>query len=397
MVKKVKAAVIGCGGVSHTYLRNLTKEFSIIEVVGCSDLIEERSRKRAEEFGIKQMTNEEIFKDPDIEIVVNLTYPLSHFFVSKEALEAGKHVFVEKMMSVNYPQAKELYELAKKLNLRIGATPDTFLGGGLQTGRKLIDAGFIGDPISAQAMCIRGYHLGGEHKGDRLPFVFCEGGNIPYDLGGYYLHAIIALLGPIKRVAGFASPFKNEITHRNPRHPDYHVPIPYTLETNLTSSLELHSGVLANFTVTSESHLMEIPRLEIYGTEGTLILPDPNTFQGPVKLIRGPANSPEPIPLTHAYGEDRPDPGPDVASNEERAWRNSFRGIGVADMAWAIRNNRAHRCSAELGLHAIETIYGIEKSCKEDKFYTMTSKPVQPEPLPSNTLSGSAAEECFDT
>jgi predicted dehydrogenase len=225
--------------------------------------------------------------------------------------------------------------------------------------------------------------------------VFCEGGSIPYDMGGYYVHALVSLLGPIKRVTGFASPFKPEITHRNPRHPDYHVPIPFKANTTMSAALEFHSNVYANWTVTSESHLMEVPRLEIYGTEGTLILPDPNTFAGPVKLIRGSQNMPLPIPLTHGYAEDEPDPG--TGSFEERIWRNCNRGIGVADLAWAIRNNRPHRCSAELGLHAIEVIYGVEQSCKEEKIYTLLSKPAQPKALPAGHMHPTAAEECFDT
>ena len=395
MVKKIKVAVIGSGAISFTYLSNMTNQFGILDVVGCSDLIEKRSRDRAEQFGIRMMTNEEILSDPDIEIIVNLTYPLSHFEVSKMALKAGKHVFSEKMLATNYADAKELYDLAKKLNLRIGQAPDTFLGGGLQTARKLIDTGFIGEPFGAHAMVIRGYRLTGEEKEDRLPFVFFEGGNIPYDMGCYYIHALVGLLGPIKRIAGFSRPFYSEITQKNPHHPDYHAPIPFKEHTVMSSVMEFHNGVYANFTTMGESHLGEIPRLEVYGTEGTLILPDPNTYTGPVFLIRGKENLPQAIPLTHSYGENKPDPG--IGTVEERQWRNSYRGLGVADMAWAIRNSRAHRCSAELGLHAIELIYGIEKSCKEEQYYTLISKPEQPKALPSGYVYGTAAEECLDT
>ena len=403
MVKKVKVAVIGSGSISYTYLRNMTQTFHITEVVGCSDLIEERSRRRAEQFGVRMMTNEEILSDPEIEIVVNLTYPISHYEVTKAALEAGKHVHTEKMLATNYKDAKELFDLAEKSNLRISAAPDTFLGAGLQTARKLIDSGFIGTPFGAQAMVLRGYHLTGEVKSDRLPFVCYEGGNIPYDMGGYYMHALVALLGPAKRVAGFSRSFLPEITQRNPRHPDYHVPIPFNSDSIMSGNIEFHNGVFAGLTIVSESHLMEMPRFEIYGTEGTLILPDPNTFAGPVYLIRGKevfrnyrSLAENAIPLTHGYGnEETPDPG--VGTWEERMWRDCHRGIGVADLAWAIRNGRPHRCSAELGLHAIEVIYGIENSHKEDKFYTLLSKPAQPEPIPSGFIYGTAAEECLDT
>jgi len=405
MIKKVKTAIIGSGAISYTYLKNMTASFSITDVVGCSDLIEERSRRRAEQFGIRMMTNDEILSDPDIEIVVNLTYPLSHYEVTKAALDAGKHVYTEKMLATNYKDAKELYDLAEKSNLRIGNAPDTFLGAGLQTARKLIDSGFIGTPFAAQAMVIRGYHLTGEEKENRLPFICHDGGSISYDMGGYYLHALVSLLGPVKRVAGFTRPFLPEMFQRNPRHPDYHKPIEFDAYTILSSSLEFHNGVLGTFTAVSESHVMEIPRLEIYGTEGTLMLPDPNTFTGPVYLTRErdyllhrvtDEGKYHKIPLTHGYGNIST-PDPEVGSWEERIWRDCHRGIGVADMAWAIRNKRAHRCSAELGLHAIEVIYGIEQSYKTEKFYTLISKPDQPEAIPSGYILGTAAEECLDT
>ena len=396
MIKRMKTAVIGSGAISYTYLKNMTSMFTILDVVGCSDIIETRSRSRAEQFGIKMMTNDEILGDPDIELVVNLTYPLSHFEVTKAALEAGKHVHSEKMLATNYKDAKELYELAKTLNLRIGIAPDTFLGAGLQTVRKLIDTGFIGKPFGAQAMVIRGTRLDGEEKEEALHFMFQDGGSIPYDMGGYYLHALVALFGPVKRVAGISRPFYTEITQRNPRHPDYHVPIPFKTDTVMTSVLDFHNGLYANFTAMSESHVPEIPRLEVYGTEGTLILPDPNTYTGPVLLMRGREVTPMPIPLTHGYGnENKPDPG--VGSDEERVFRNCYRGLGAADMAWAIRNGRPHRCSTELGLHAIEIIYGIEESHKEGKYYTLISKPEQPEALPSGYIFGTSAEECLDT
>jgi len=396
MIKKVKVAVIGSGVISFTFLRNMTKKFAILDVVGCSDLIEERSRARAEQFGIRKMTNEEILSDPEIEIVVNLTYPLAHYEVTKAALEAGKHVFTEKMLTTNYKDAKELYELAEKSGLRIGVAPDTFLGAGLQTARKLIDTGFIGTPFGAQAMVIRGCRLTAEEKEDRLPFIFHEGGSIPYDMGGYYLHALVGLLGPAKRVTGLSRPFYTEVTQHNPHHPDYHIPMPFKTDTVMTSAIEFHDGAFANFTTMAESHLNELPRLEVYGTEGTLILPDPNTYLGPVYLIRGRQVEKQSIPLTHGYGNEVA-PDSVTFTPEERDWRNCHRGLGVADMAWAIRNGRAHRCSAELGLHAIEIIYGIEQSYKEERFYTLISKPAQPEAITAGYIYGTASEECLDT
>jgi predicted dehydrogenase len=153
-----KVALIGAGAISYTYLDNMCNRFDILDVVGCSDIIPERSKARAEEFGIRQMTNEEILADPEISIVVNTTYPKSHYPVTKAALEAGKHVHSEKMLATTFEDAKELAALAASKGLRLGAAPDTFLGGGYQTVRKLVDDGFIGIPLHVNALVMRGYH-----------------------------------------------------------------------------------------------------------------------------------------------------------------------------------------------------------------------------------------------
>ncbi|WP_095174566.1 MULTISPECIES: Gfo/Idh/MocA family protein [Blautia] len=396
MVDRVKIGVIGAGGISYTYLKNMTETFHITEVVGIADVVEERSKRRAEQFHIRQMTVDEIMEDPDIEIVVNLTYPLSHYEITKKALEAGKHVFSEKMMSTDFVSAKELYDLAKKKGLRIGQAPDTFLGGGLQTARNLIDKGLIGEPVNAQAMVARCYNLTQDENHPNLPFVFTAGGSLPYDMGCYYLHALIHLLGPVARVNGLSKAFHEQDMQRNPRNPGYNKPFDMKFPTSLTGALDFYNGCYGTFTAISDSHREQTARLEIYGTEGTLILQDPNYFYGPVLLARGQrGEETASMPLTHGYGQFTPETAD--MSGEERTWRDSFRGIGVADMAWAIRNNRAHRCSAELGLHAIEIIDGIGISCKEEKMYHMTTKPEQPAMIPQGFIYGTAAEACLDT
>lgn len=379
-ISPIKVGLVGSGTISKTYLKNMTQHFSILDVVGCSDIIPERSRIRAEEFGIKQLTNEQIFNDPDIQIVVNTTYPVAHYEVTKEALLAGKNVQSEKMMAVTMDEARELVSIANEKGLRIGMAPDTFLGGGLQTARKIIDAGFIGEPLNAVAMVMRGYHMRGEVESERLPFVMSPGGGMPFDVGSYYLHALIHLLGGIKRVSGFSKTRKETNIYENPRHPRYKESFNYDTPNTLVGALEFEQGCYGTFTAMSEA-FGEIPRLEIYGTEGVLICNDPNTFGGPIYLKRNnggwnqfPAYE---IPLTHGYIDD-------------------LRGIGVADMAWAIHNNRPHRCSAELGLHAFEVVNGITKSCNTGKIYEMTTKCNRPAPLPSGYISGTAAEACFD-
>jgi len=377
--KPIKVGLIGAGAISGTYLNNMINRFAILEVVGCSDIIPERSAKRAEEFKIRDMTNEEILNDPEIQIVVNTTYPTSHYEVSKAALLAGKHVHAEKMMAVTLDEGKELVKIAKEKNLRIGMAPDTFLGGGLQTARKLIDDGMIGEPFMAQAMVVRGYHNDrGAWSG--LSFVMQPGGGIPFDMGGYYLHALIHLLGPIERATGFAQLRNPKKIRKNPNHPQFGEEAEVTGIINaLTGSLEFAKNkVIGNITVVSEG-FGETPRLEIYGTEGTLICPDPNTFGGPVLLKRKNVKDWEaefmPMPLTHGFSD------------------SCYRGIGVADMAWGIVNNRPHRAHGDMGYHVFEIIHGIWQGTETGKIHVMESTCDQPAPLAAGYIDAGGYDE----
>ena len=392
-IKPLKVALIGAGAISYTYLRTMVQDFDILDVVGCSDLLPERSKSRAETFGIRQMTNEEIFNDPEISIVVNTTYPSSHDLINRAALMAGKHVHCEKMMADGFEMAKETYALAKEKGLRIGCAPDTFLGAAYQTARKLIDDGFIGEPISAHAMVLRGYNAQGPSLPARVGGMFIPGSTIAYDMGGYYIHALIALLGPINRISGFAKGREKYYTH--PKNPNYKQRVEVTGSTMMQSALEFASGAFGSLTVMGDSFTSEVPRVEIYGTEGMLICPDPNNYGGDVILVRnGNGREQFRMPYTHGYAEiDRALP---TLTGRREAGSHSRRGIGVADMAWAITNGRAHRCSAELGLHAMEVIYGTEKSCNEGIVYQMTTNPGDIAPLPCG-FTGSDAEAAFDT
>lgn len=371
--KPVKVGLIGSGAISGTYLNNMVNTFSILDVVGCSDVIPERSAKRAAEYGVKDLTNDQILSDPEIEIVVNTTFPKAHYEVSKRILLSGKHCHSEKMMAVTLAEADELLDIAKKNNLRFGMAPDTFLGSSWQTARKLIDSGFIGEPLYAVAMVVRGYHAAGE--GNDVSMVMDAGGGIPFDMGGYYLHALIHLLGPIRAVTGFAKTRGEDRMYVNPRNPHYGETFKFNTINMLSGTLEFHSGVYGSLTAMSDG-FGEQPRVEIYGTDGILICGNPNEYGNPVyfKNKRGEMQS---IPHTHGYGDP------------------CKRGIGVADMAWAIRNGRPHRCDG-IGYHAFEAIHGIWEATKTGKTHIMQSKPAQPAPLPSGFLDGAVQERALD-
>lgn len=399
-LKPLGVGLIGSGMISQTYLDNMCKRFDILDVKGCSDIIPERSAGRAAQYGIKQMTNEEIFADPEIKIVMNTTYPKSHYDVTKQALEAGKHVQCEKMLATTFDEAKKLYALAQSKGLRFGAAPDTFLGAGYQTARKLIDDGFIGRPLVAHATIVRNYGVAGAMEPNPPMFVMNDGGTIPFDMGGYYIHALVHLLGPVKRVSGFATHDDKYYTH--PKHAHYGEVVDYTDAPNrLLSSLEFESGVFGSLTACDSVNVgfgFNLPHITVYGTRGILICPDPNTYGGPVSLLRTGEKEFIDMPLTHGYSGTEASFGPPPKDEDfmTMMWKSSRRGIGVADMAWAITNNRAHRCSAELGMHALEIIHGTLHATKTGEVYTMTTHPEQPAAIPAG-FTGGDAEGCFDT
>lgn len=371
--RRIKAALIGSGAISEKYLTNITKKFHVIDMVGCSDIIPERSAQRAEQFGIRQMTNEEILSDPTIEIVVNTTYPLSHYEVTKAALLAGKHVYTEKMLAVTLEEGLELCELAKEKGLMLTTAPDTFLGGGWQTARHMIDTGLIGTPIGALGVCIRSYQDHGDTYTEPKGFIFGGGGGIPFDMGGYYLHNMINLLGGIRRVTGFIQA-RNEVRpYTNPRHPKFGESWKIDSPNTMFGTLEFCSGALGSLVVTSESSLFDTPKFEVYGTQGTLRLFDPNDYSGKITLQRNVDPEPVEMPLLFPYNDEN-------------------RGIGVADMAYAMINGRKPRDSFEIGLQAFEAVHGIWKSGQEGIVYEMKSTCERPKAVPLTALAGDAYE-----
>ncbi|WP_322169169.1 Gfo/Idh/MocA family protein [Acutalibacter caecimuris] len=385
-LRRVKAALIGSGDISYKYLKNITTKFHVLEMVGCSDLIPERSAGRAEQFGIRQMTNEEIWNDPSIEIVLNTTYPRSHYEVTKLSLEAGKHVLTEKMLAVELEEGKELIELAQKKGLHYISAPDTFLGGGWQTARQIIDAGFIGEPVAVTGICIRSYNDLRDFEAPYKSFVLDAGGGIPFDMGGYYIHNMVNLVGPLSRVTGFMQTRREHRPYPNPRHPLYKQEFKVESPNTVTAALEFANGALGTLVITSEggmdvpagdTHIPGEPRIEIHGTQGSLILFDPNEFSGTIRLSRETTGGLVEMPILYPYTDEN-------------------RGIGAADLAYAILNGRRPRADASLGYHAFETIHGIWQSSREGKTYVMQSTCNRPEPLPLTALAGNAYEAILD-
>ncbi len=362
-IKRVKTAVVGCGIISHVYLRNMTRLFSILDVVAVCDLIPELAQEAAKEYGVPQvMTLEEIEASPDIELVVNLTAASAHYAIIKRLLLAGKHVYTEKTMTAKLEQAQELVKIADEKGLYLAVAPDTALGASIQTARWAVDHGLIGDVTSCIVSINRDQNLNAE----RFRFLRSEGGSLPYDVGIYYIQALLCILGPVCEVTGFgapAAPRQRHFLFNKDDADSWHIP-----GNNLVAgSLRFERGALGMLHFDGNTIGAECSTFRIYGTAGILELGDPNRFGDPIRLIK-PESEPCYLPLTHGYNGSCV---LDDATDFEKGYGN--RGIGVAELAWAIRKGRPNRLSKEMGLHALEVLCGLDKTVETGEVYRMTS------------------------
>jgi predicted dehydrogenase len=356
---KLKTGIIGCGNISGIYLEN-SQWIEAIEIVAVADLFLEAAKAKAEEYNIpKAYTVEEILADSEIDLIINLTIPQAHAEVSLAALEAGKHVYLEKPLAISLVDGNRVLEKAKEKGLLVGCAPDTFLGAGLQTSRKLLDDGWIGEPVAATAFMMG---RGPEGWHPNPDFFYQEGAGPLFDMGPYYITTLVHLLGPIRRVTG-----SSRITLPQrliTSEPKYGQKIDVNIPTHVTSLLDFHNGAIATM-VTSFDIFggSSLPRIELYGTLGTMLIPDPNTFGGPVSIRRHGEENWSEIPLTHGFAENG-------------------RGLGVADMAYAIMNSRQHRASGELACHVLETMHSILEASNKGEHITISSSCERPAPFP---------------
>lgn len=356
---KLNVGIIGCGNISEIYLRNCIG-FDNIAVTACADLNIERAKARAAQFNIPHAyTVDELLADPDIELVINLTIPAAHAEVSMKALEAGKHVYVEKPLAATVEEGRRVLELAKQKGLLVGSAPETFMGGGQQTCLQLVEEGAIGKPFAAAAfMMARGH----EFWHPDPEFYYQKGGGPLFDMGPYYMTSLINLLGPIARVSGSSiAALTERVITSEPKRGKV---VPVETPTHITGVLEFASGAVAtiimSFDIFGGSTL---PSIELYGTEGTLRVPDPNHFGGPVLLRKMGEREWQEIALTHGH-------------------THNDRGIGVKDMAYAIRNGRHTRVNGELAYHVLEAMQGLQDASANGAYYTLQSTCRKPEAVP---------------
>lgn len=362
-MNKVGIGIIGCGNISGAYLKAMAS-FPILDIRGVADMNADMARSRAEEFNLRARSVEDLLGDPEIEIIVNLTVPKAHVEVALRSLDAGKHTYSEKPLGVTFAEGKRLADAAKAKNLRIGAAPDTFLGGSHQTARTLIDQGVLGKPVGGTAtfMC-----PGHERWHPNPAFYYETGGGPMLDMGPYYITDLVNLFGPVAKVAGFAfSPRKERIITSEPRNGEI---IPVEIATHVTGAMAFENGAIVqigmSFDVAGHRH---VP-LELYGTEGTLIVPDPNYFGGDVELLKKGGEF-EHQDLTSPYSD------------------GNYRSIGVADMAHAIRSNRPHRANGDLALHVLEVMEAFQSASDTGTTIAITTPVDRPAPLAESLVDG---------
>jgi len=358
---KVKVGVIGCGAISAAYFTGC-QAFDILEIVACADINLQVAHAAAERFGIPRVYSvDEMLHAPDIQLVINLTIPQAHAAVNQAVIAAGKHVYCEKPFAVTREEGLQTLAAAEERGVLVGCAPDTVLGGGVQTCRALIDNGVIGTPVAAVAFMM---NHGPEGWHPNPGFYYQVGGGPMFDMGPYYLTTLVTLLGPIKRVTGAnRMSFPERVATSKARFGER---IKVEVPTHVGGLLEFEQGPIATIITSFDVWHTDLPRIEIYGSEGSLSVPDPNTFGGVVQVRRADDGAWTEVPLSH-----RDDVG---------------RGIGVADMAYALVSGRPHRANGALAYHVLDAMHAFHDAAASGQHINLQSTCSQPAALPLGSV-----------
>lgn len=368
--KPVKIGLIGCGKISAAYFAGC-KAYPILEVVACADLNVALAQQTAREQGLKFGGSvEKLLARRDIEIVVNLTIPAVHAKVNRAILAAGKHVYCEKPFALTADDTQSVLNKAARHKLRVGSAPDTFLGSGIQTARRLIDEGAIGRPVAALGFMLCPGH---ESWHPNPAFYYQAGGGPMFDMGPYYITALVNLLGPVARVSGAAqTTFPERTITSEPRRGET---IPVETPTHYSTTLEFAAGATATLVMSFDTHRFPLPNLVVFGTEGNLRVPDPNHFDGIVQIAKAGAKTADDytdVVTTHATGRAR--------------------GTGVADLAQALRSGRPHRANGRLAHHVVEVMEAAALSPVKGRHIRIQSTCDRPTALPA-ALAATAMDD----
>ncbi len=370
MAERVKIGVVGCGKISGAYF-GMAKNFTIVDVVACADLNLDAAKAAAAQHGVpKACSVDELLADPQVEIVINLTVPKAHVPIGLRCVEAGKHSYAEKPLGVNVEEGKQLLAAAKAKGVRVGCAPDTFLGAGVQTACKVIADGLIGRPHACTAYMMGRGH---EHWHPSPEFYYEVGGGPMFDMGPYYLTALLNLLGPVKRVSGMASIAVPERTITS--QPKAGKKVKVETPDHVTGLMEFENGavgtIIQSFAAPGADYHGEYPII-IFGDKGTLRVGDPNTFDGKLSFLPWGTNDWQDVPHSFVTGYGR--------------------SVGVADMAYAIRSGRPHRASAEQAMTVLDLMQGFLDSSTSGKTVSLTTNYERPKPMPEGLPFGTLDE-----
>ena len=371
--------LIGCGNIAETYFRS-QEYFNNIKFISCADVNEEASKKCSVEYDIKAQSVDELLSNSDVDVVLNLTIPQAHYEITKKTLLAGKHSYCEKPMSISFDQGKELVQIAKDNNLYLGNAPDTFLGGGGQLSRQFLDAGEIGDVKLGNFIFafpgVETFHYNPDSW-------YKKGGGPIIDMGPYFFSMLVHLLGPSKNVRSRGIKVKENRNIDNGPRKDEKVEV--EIPTSYSFNVEFHSGALIqgfiSFDVLNHQH----NHMELYGTKGSMIVPDPNMFGGPVTISKelGSAwveHSAEEMYLGKVNIINH------SGRSNEAPKQSNYRGAGLADMIHAIENNLNHRCSGDLALHVLDLIESTIKAAETGEEITLQTTCKKPEPFTEDQI-----------
>jgi predicted dehydrogenase len=366
--------LIGCGNIAETYFR-AQDYFNNIKFVACADKFPEVSKKCADQYHIKSLTVDEIIHNTNVDIILNLTIPQAHFEISKLALEAGKHVYSEKPMSIKYDEANELVNLAKDNNLYIGNAPDTFLGGGGQVARKFVDDGDIGKVLTGNFIFafpgVQEFHPNPESW-------FQSGGGPVIDMGPYFFTTLVNLLGPVKNVRSRGKKFadQREYLVGPKKGKSFNVDI----STSVMLDIEFANEAIVQGFISFDVQNHARNHMELYGTKGSLVVPDPNMFGGPVLLSRELGSEWQEFSVEDKYLGKTNIINHSGRSNEAPKQSN-YRGVGLSEMIYSIENNIQHRCNGNLALHVLDIIESTIIASETKKEVSLRSTCEQPKPL----------------
>ncbi|SHJ06512.1 Gfo/Idh/MocA family protein [Wenxinia saemankumensis] len=368
-MSKIGVGIIGCGNISVSYL-GLAPSFRALEIRAVADINMAAAQKRADKYGVRAMSVDDLLAAEDIDVVVNLTIPDAHYQVSKRILEAGKHVYSEKPFVLSLEEGEELRRIATEKNLRVGSAPDTWLGGSHQLARALIDEGKIGKVVGGSAHVM---NHGMEHWHPNPDFFYKPGAGPVLDLGPYYISDLVQLIGPVKRVQGIANTtIEKRIIGNGPRLGEE---LEVTTPTNVHAILEFAQGAVVTLSASWDVWAHGHDPIEIYGEDGSLFVPDPNFFGDDVEF-QGPGTKRDKVERRdHPFGVAN-----QIHRIEERALAN-YRCAGLADMAQAIEEGREHRCNLDFALHVVEVMTKILEAGESRQVIEMTTTCERPAAL----------------